>query len=872
MDIERVVVRFMADATSYNRVMDGVDARLRNFARNASGLASFIVSPIAAATESLVALSRVVVDSGRYAVHTAMQYEQLGIQLEVIAKDADKGKQMLEDMFQVAINTPFQVKEVAAAGKELAAFGFSVEEIVPLVKQLGDVSAGTGTPMHRLILAFGQAKIAGRLMGQEMRQFVNANVPMIEHLAAVLGKPTMQIKKMIENGQIGFDIVQQAMNRMTGEGGIFGGMMERMNKTAIGQWRSFIESLEIGLYKVGKVFFEVFDLQDTFRSWKEWAMDTSQDAGGLKTMFEGIRDALHGIRNIARFAWEGFSRIATSIVEIVKAVYEWATVNKNLLITLGLILSVTTAIRLVVWSLTVAFGVLRTVLIAIRALLAINAVISAWGGIVAAAAALFGWMTLILPVLGAVIYAFTQLDQTGGFFEGFGKSFLEGLNQISETVGKVFKGISNAVKSGDMGLAFDIAFKGIQYSFKVLMLSLEAEWKRFKMNIAGVGGAGDTWKAGLAIGMNAVEREIKRLVLSPADFAAFEKEYAAAEKKILLQHSKAMEGRDSRIDSEIKAIMDRAEPMKKELSDLIMKAQVAAERAEIASHMPEIKKLQQELAGIIHGRFLEDVASQGLFSSIRKYSSAIIGGQFIPGMDHFVSDPLNPKHTQENLLATNKAYQLFSKIQELSKGTVMGIPMSGLFSGDKIGFNTSAVQYSLSGEAKSLAEKVQQQYMRGVGEETHKYDYFMKNMGLIDQARTGMTPDYKAAFDAAGPISKMFLQAGASKNSALSADEADYGLLNEFDKIKKYVGDRMSTGPRAMAFGSSEAQDTINRAVTQQVPVLDQIRTIMEAAKDMQRQQLEYQKQAVDALRELSGSKPPAAPMPREAGFAVDKP
>ena len=189
MDLERVVVRFLADASSYNRVLDGVNARLRDFARRTEAVSAIITAPFALATQAVMSLTRAVAESGASALESAMDYEVLAAQMNVLAGSAEKGTKLMDDLLKTAVETPFKVKDVVAAAKEIKAFGFATEEVVPTVKALGDISAATGTPMHRLILAFGQTKVAGRLMGQELRQFVNANVPLIENLAVVMRKP-----------------------------------------------------------------------------------------------------------------------------------------------------------------------------------------------------------------------------------------------------------------------------------------------------------------------------------------------------------------------------------------------------------------------------------------------------------------------------------------------------------------------------------------------------------------------------------------------------------------------------------------------------------------------------------------------------------
>ena len=181
MDLEKIVVKFLADASSYNRVMDGMNARLRDFARRSESISAVISAPFAIATQAAMSFTDAIAKSGIAAVTTAMSYETLGIQLEVLSGSVGKGAKLMEDLMKTAVETPFKVKDVIAAAKEIKAFGFETDEVNNIVRALGDVSAATGTPMHRLILAFGQTKIAGRLMGQEMRQFVNANVPPVSY-------------------------------------------------------------------------------------------------------------------------------------------------------------------------------------------------------------------------------------------------------------------------------------------------------------------------------------------------------------------------------------------------------------------------------------------------------------------------------------------------------------------------------------------------------------------------------------------------------------------------------------------------------------------------------------------------------------------
>lgn len=181
----------------------------------------------------------------RTGVAYAANLEQLQISFEVMTGSAQKATAMLGEMQRLAAETPMSFQEVAGAGKILLAMGEDANAVVAEIKMLGDVAAGSGQPLGELAQVFGQVMQAGRLTGNELRQFNERGVPLLSQLSKQMGVSKMAIRQMVEDGVLGSDQVVQAFANMTKEGGTFANMMERQTGTLIGQWSKLKDNISI---------------------------------------------------------------------------------------------------------------------------------------------------------------------------------------------------------------------------------------------------------------------------------------------------------------------------------------------------------------------------------------------------------------------------------------------------------------------------------------------------------------------------------------------------------------------------------------------------------------------------------------------------
>ena len=180
------------------------------------------------------------------------EYQQLEIAFETMLGSKSQADALMAQLIDTAATTPFEMKEIAESSKMLLAYGMAADEVNGTLIRLGDIAAGLSIPIKDLAFLYGTTMVQGRLYTQDLNQFLGRGIPLADELAKQFGKNKSEVKKLVEEGKIGFPEVQKAIEALTNEGSKFGGLMEAQSKTIEGQKSNIEDAWEQMMNEIGR--------------------------------------------------------------------------------------------------------------------------------------------------------------------------------------------------------------------------------------------------------------------------------------------------------------------------------------------------------------------------------------------------------------------------------------------------------------------------------------------------------------------------------------------------------------------------------------------------------------------------------------------
>lgn len=322
-------LRFTGQTNGLQTALTGVQSSLTNLQRAAAQAGEEIDSSLAGAgtgaqnaAKSLDGVSGAFMDieglakkagaavAGYFAVDQIMQFgsaclevrkefESLEVSFATLLGSETAGKQMFNQLTEFATKTPMMEKDIASAAQTLLGFNISAEKVVPMLKAIGDVSMGDAQKFQSLSLAFAQATSAGKLMGQDLMQMINAGFNPLGEMSRTTGKSISELKEQMEKGGISAKMLEEAFVSATSEGGKYNGMLEAMSKTLQGAQSNLegaIQKLQGALGKavepifvaiINKAYETTNEITEAFEK-----LDININADGLAETVNEIADAL----------------------------------------------------------------------------------------------------------------------------------------------------------------------------------------------------------------------------------------------------------------------------------------------------------------------------------------------------------------------------------------------------------------------------------------------------------------------------------------------------------------------------------------------------------------------------------------------------
>ena len=380
--------------------------------------------------------------------------EQTSVAFTTLVGSETKAKGMLDEIAKFAAASPFGKLDLTENAKTMLNFGVETGRVLPLLKQLGDISGGNKDRLQSLSLVLGQVSAAGRLQGQDNLQFINAGFNPLQELAKMTGKSYAELQDKMSKGQITFENVTQAIRHATGAGGKFFGMMDKQSQTAAGKFatvKDIVIQQAVDIYgQLQPLISKILDLLIKI----------------VPVISSGIMKVIHGIEHVIDFVLRFKTEIGylAAVIGVAAVVFNaHAIAMTAYAAVMGIVTAATRIWTGVQWLLNVAMSAnpIGLIIIGIAALVA--AVVYCWNKFAGFRAFILTmWDTLkgfgniikeyvinrfndMLSGLGKLGEALRKLFT--GDFKGAASAATEGLKKLSgaESVAKAVSGTKQLI-------------------------------------------------------------------------------------------------------------------------------------------------------------------------------------------------------------------------------------------------------------------------------------------------------------------------------------------------------------------------------------------------------------------------------------------
>lgn len=198
------------DAEETKRIVGGITEQVRR--------AGMVIGAVFGATT--------LAQFGREIIKVRGEMQMLESSFEVLLRGRGV-KAFLDEIKDFAVESPLSLTGVSQAAQTLLSFNVEADKTIPIIKQIGDISMGNEDRFKSLTLAFAQMSSAGKLMGQDLLQMINAGFNPLQEISEKTGKSISVLRKEMETGAISSEMVADAFRSATAEGGKFYGMTQK---------------------------------------------------------------------------------------------------------------------------------------------------------------------------------------------------------------------------------------------------------------------------------------------------------------------------------------------------------------------------------------------------------------------------------------------------------------------------------------------------------------------------------------------------------------------------------------------------------------------------------------------------------------------
>ena len=229
-----ILTKFTADDTQTNKAIDSLGENLQKLEK--IGKVAFV--GLATAVDVFT------VKTLKAGIAYNAEMETMNVRLETLTGSAEEADKVMDQIRKDAVSTPFDVASLTQAESLLISTGLSADESRDAILALGNAVSATGggnAELQRMAVNLQQIKNVGKASSLDIKQFAYAGIDVYGLLADSMGITRAEATEL----DITYDMLVDALQGASKEGGKFYGAMDKQSKTLAGASSNLQESLAV---------------------------------------------------------------------------------------------------------------------------------------------------------------------------------------------------------------------------------------------------------------------------------------------------------------------------------------------------------------------------------------------------------------------------------------------------------------------------------------------------------------------------------------------------------------------------------------------------------------------------------------------------
>ena len=344
--LEKGLKSLKSDLNSLEKSTSGISSKL------SKGLSSIGNVATKAGTALTVGLTTPLIALGTAGVKYNAQMEDFEANLTTLLGNADKAKDMLNDLKEMANTTPFETSDLLEATQMMLGFGLAADKTQGYLQTLGDISMGNSEKLMSLTRAFSQIGAAGKATMEDINQMIDAGFNPLQIMSETTGKSMADLREEVSAGEVSFEDIAEAMQIATSEGGRYYNAMEKASQTMNGKLSTAMDALKTALGKltqsllpiVTKVVEKITEWANAFANLDQETQETILKIAGIVAIAGPALTVFGQISNGVSALITGFGKLKTAFSAGGAGIKILSNAFKLLTSPAGIVIAVITAI------------------------------------------------------------------------------------------------------------------------------------------------------------------------------------------------------------------------------------------------------------------------------------------------------------------------------------------------------------------------------------------------------------------------------------------------------------------------------------------------------------------------------------------------